>query len=471
MRTRDCEGSSRSYTPLREPLREGGDLAIVLPGAAPSTSALPPAVRPPSSPPFPTIILVLGLAAVAFSGCAAPRFGPPVEPAYASTEARAEAQRRVFGQVWALVNRRFYAHDFNGADWATARERYGAAAESAPSTAALYDVLNEMLAELGDAHTAALTPRESWEQYTAARALVGITLERIDDRWIVSELRPGGPAERAGVRPGWVALSRNGEVLPSQGISFLNTPGTPYEWAFLDERDRPRVLPLVAEVMADWTPPVERLLPGGWVYLRFDEFETDSQRWLRHRLRANRQARGIILDLRRNGGGSVWSLERVINDFFPKRVEYGTFITRAGREDSERSAWLGGAAYAGPLAVLIGEGSASSSEILADVLKHYGRAALVGRPTAGVVVASQYFRLWDGGELQLGTFDYRTLTGIRLEGGGVEPDVPVTRTLDIVRAGLDPDLEAAAAWLEAHAPATAGERTLAAGAAAESGRN
>ena len=396
-----------------------------------------------------TTFLALSLASIALTGCVMPRCGPPPTPVYHTEEERAEAQLRVLDQVWRKVDRRFYARDFNGADWATARERYREAAASAPTTEAFYEVLNEMLAELSDAHTAALTPEEAWQDYTAARALIGIGLERIDNRWVVSEVREEGPADRAGVQSGWIALRRDGRTLPAQGISFVNTPGQAYEWEFLDHQDRLRRLSVTAEVIADWTPPVERMAPNGWVYLRFDEFEPDYQRWLRQRLRAHRDAPGIILDLRRNGGGAVASLERIINDFFPRRVAYGTFVTRSGRANDESSAWFGGAAYRGPLAVLIGEGSASSSEILAYVLKHYRRATLVGRRTAGVVVASQYFRLRDGGELQLGTFDYQTLDGSRLEGKGVEPDISVTRTLAAVREGRDPDLDAAVQWLEA----------------------
>ncbi|HEX2099984.1 MAG TPA: S41 family peptidase [Candidatus Synoicihabitans sp.] len=402
--------------------------------------------------------------AVAVSGCVAPHLRPPREPVYASQEARAEAQREVLEQVWQHVDRRFYARDFNGADWATARERYRTAAEQATSTEAFYDVLNRMLEELGDAHTAALTPQESWEEFTAARALVGLSLERLDDRWVVAEVRPGSAAERAGVRPGWIALSRNGEALPTQGISFLNVPGQEYRWTFLDEMDTRRTLLLTAETMADWVPPVEQLSPEGWVYLRFDGFETDYQRWLRTRLRAHRVAPGIILDLRQNGGGAVSSLERIINDFFPERIAYGTFVTRGGREDNERSAWFGGANYTGPLAVLIGEGSASSAEILAHVLKHYRRATLIGRPTAGVVIASQYFRLRDGGELQLGTYDFRTVDGSRLEGQGVQPDIVVQRTLAAVRAGRDPDLDAAVEWLQQQRRVSAARATAAADA-------
>jgi carboxyl-terminal processing protease len=404
---------------------------------------------------FRLVVLTASLVALSLTGCVAPRFGPPPSPAYATAEARAEAQGRVLDQVWRQVDRRFYARDFNGADWETAWGRCWAATEPAPTTADFYTVLNAMLAELRDAHTAALSPQEAWQDYTAARALIGISLERMDDQWVVSEVRAGGTAERAGVEVGWVALRRNGEDLPADGIRFVNTPGQVYEWEFLDHHDQPRRLGLTAEVMADWMPPVERLAAAGGVYLRFDEFEPDYQRWLRDRLRAHRQAPGIILDLRRNGGGAVASLERIINDFFPERIAYGTFITRAGRTDHERSAWFGGANYTGPLAVLIGEGSASSSEILAYVLQHHRRATLIGRPTAGVVIASQYFRLRDGGELQLGTYDYRTIDGQRLEGRGVQPDIPVERALAAVRAGQDPDLDTALQWLEGQSRPTA----------------
>jgi carboxyl-terminal processing protease len=413
-------------------------------------------------------LLILLVLLGGMPGCVIVGVAPPSDTAVLAPEARAEVQSRVFDQVWDRVNRRFYARDFNGADWAAARATYRDRAIAAPNTEKFYGVINEMLAELGDAHTAALSPQEAWHKYTAARAMVGLYLERVDDQWVVSEVRPGSAAERAGVRPGWVALSRDGEPLPDQGISFLNTPGEIYHWAFLDYDDQRQVLPLLAEMTADWRPPVERVSDQGWVYLRFDEFEGDYQRWLRERLRVHQDAPGIVLDLRYNGGGAVLSLERIINDFFPRRVDYGMFVTRKGRERPERSAWFRGAAYRGPVAVLIGEGSASSSEILAYLLQHYQRATLIGRQTPGVVIASQHFGLADGGELQLGVFDYRAVDGSRLEGNGVKPDIHVPRTLRAMRQGEDADLEAAVAWLEQQRSQRA-RSELAAGAAGATG--
>lgn len=374
-----------------------------------------------------------------------------MEPVYASASERAEAQVATLEQVWRLVKKRFYAPDFNGAEWDTALERYRDRAAGAPNQEALYAVINEMLSELDDGHTGARTPREAWEDFMAERAFVGLNLERLDGQWVVSELRPGSAAEESEVEPGWIALSRDGEPLPEGSLDFESEPGTAYTWEFLNADDEQKVVTLEARTLPDWMPPQEWHSPEGWVYLRFDEFEVEYHKWLRERLKVHREAPGIVLDLRNNGGGAVSSLEYVINDFFPDRVPYGAFVSRKGKRDNEKSAWFDGVGYEGPVVVLIGGGSASSAEILAHVLKHYERATLVGRPTAGVVVASRYFSLRDGGELQLGLHDFESLDGSRLEGNGVEPDVLVERTLDDLREGYDADLAAAVKWLRAHA--------------------
>jgi carboxyl-terminal processing protease len=76
-------------------------------------------------------------------------------------------------------------------------------------------------------------------------------------------------------------------------------------------------------------------------------------------------------------------------------------------------------------------------------LKDHERATIVGRPTAGAVLASWFYSLPDGGELQLSREDYIAPNGRRIEGNGVEPNIVVTRTLADIRTGRDPDLETA----------------------------
>ena len=396
--------------------------------------------------------LALAVGLGLFSGCVVPSSHPPREPIYASADARAEAQQAVLKQAWKLVDKKFYAADYNGADWTTAYDRYAERAGAAIGNTALYEVINDMLAELNDAHTGAMSPLESWEDLMAARAFVGINLERIDDQWVVVDLRPGSAAEDAGVKLGWIAQARDGEVLEADGFTFRNEPDRTYAWTFLDEHDHAQVVNLTARTLSTRMPPVIKESDEGWIYLRFDEFETTYHTWLRQQLLAHRDAPGVILDLRQNGGGAVWSLERVINDFFPNRVSYGAFVSRAGRRDDEKSAWRDGVGFDGALVVLIGSASASSAEILAHVFKHYERGVLIGRPTAGAVVASRFYRLRDGGELQLGIHDFQSLDGPRLEGNGVQPDVLVERSLSDLREGIDSDLDAAVDWLRVHAP-------------------
>ncbi|MCC5022991.1 MAG: hypothetical protein J6386_09460 [Candidatus Synoicihabitans palmerolidicus] len=294
-----------------------------------------------------------------------------------------------------------------------------------------------------------MDPWAAWEDYVAERAFVGVNLERVEDQGVVVELRPGSATEEAGVQTGWVAIARDGETLGDEGITFTSEPGVGYEWTFVDEENVMKQVVLEARTLSDRMPPVERHSAEGWIYLRFDEFEEDYHDWLRERLEVHREAPGIVLDLRQNSGGTVSSLKRVINDFFEERMPYDAFVSHKGRLADEKSAWRDGVGYQGELVVLIGPGSASSAEILAHVMKHYERATLVGRSTTGVVVASQYFELRDGGRLQIGTFDYESLDGNRLEGNGVEPDLLVESTLAEVRAGRALEVEAAVDWLRA----------------------
>ena len=396
------------------------------------------------------------LGAVLFlGGCSLPRNSAPIEPVYASVAARTKAQQEVLFEAWKLVNKRFYNPEFNGAEWATAYDRYKDEAATAGSKEKLYDVINDMLGELDDGHTGALTPRAAWEEYREERAFVGLNLERLDGQWVITELRQGSSAAESEIAPGWIALSRDGESLGEDRLNFESLPGETYTWLFTDPEGDERSVPLLARTLPDWMPPEEKHSAEGWIYLRFDEFESEYHKWLGDRLKEHDEAPGIILDLRNNGGGSVSSLEHVINDFFEDRVSYGAFVSREGKRDDEKSAWRNREGYDGPVVALIGGGSASSAEIFAQVLKHYERATLIGRPTAGVVIASRKFRLDDGGEIQIGLQDFQTLDGSRLEGNGVKPDVEIERSLSDIREGRDADLEAAVEWLRVHASAKA----------------
>lgn len=175
------------------------------------------------------------------------------------------------------------------------------------------------------------------------------------------------------------------------------------------------------------------VLADGTVVLRFDHFDRTTVRWLARQIAHHRDAPGMIIDLRWNRGGWVTSNQRAVGLFFRDHVTIGYVTHRNGRRVVERSRSSGPANYAGPVALLVGRDSHSSAEVFARVLQYYGRAVVIGMPTAGEVLGARPYRLSDGGRLYVSTSDFTCCDGWRLEGVGVMPDV----TIIGMSAGLD----------------------------------
>ncbi len=386
---------------------------------------------------------ILALAALLLAGCVSTP-APRISLAAIPTEqtARAQANLAVFERAWSLVADRHYDPRTGGLDWKVAGEKFGAQAAAAKDETALYAVLNAMLDPLDDSHTHAIAPTQVRERRTQQRARTGFGMARIENRWVVNEVLPGSPAAQAGVQVGWIAVSRNGEPL-GERTRFAALEGETINWVFLDAGDREVRVAAVARTLSTAPRQEARVLEGGFVYLRFDEFDGPDRRWLGRELTKHRAAPGVVVDLRRNPGGETFSLGITLGEFFDRSVDCGTFITRGGDRSVKHSWQLGSANYAGKVAVLVDSATGSAAEIFSAVLQDHGRATIVGRRTAGAVLASRFYSLPNGGELQLSREDYVAPKGRRIEGKGVEPDVKVERTLAELRVGRDADLEAA----------------------------
>jgi carboxyl-terminal processing protease len=104
--------------------------------------------------------------------------------------------------------------------------------------------------------------------------------------------------------------------------------------------------------------------------------------------------------------------------------------------------------YAGPVAVLVDELTASASECFAGALQSLGRARIFGRQTLGQALPALTRRLTNGDVLMYVVGDFVTATGRRLEGEGVLPDEVVPLSLPVLRTGTDATLEAALRWID-----------------------
>lgn len=379
--------------------------------------------------------------AALLAGCATAPTEYREPPALSATSRRALNQR-VFDRVWNLVNRHYFDPHFRGVNWAAAHGRYQSQAIASTDDTALYDVLNRMCGELKESHLAALSPRRAHEWNTEHRAAVGIRWQVIEGQRVVSDVLPNSPADVAGVKVGWIAVSRNGTPL-RDGDPFITHVGVPVSYAFLDDHDKPRTLTMTPQLLT-FDREEASDLSDGWRYVRFDRFSVASISWLSRELKTHATAPGVVVDLRQNGGGSAFALGLAIAEFFPRRVGEGKMVQRSGTtEDAESLSWRS-ARYRGEVVLLVGRGSASAAEIFSHVLQFHQRAKVIGQPTAGAVIYARNFRLPDGGSIQIPVTDYVGLDGQRLEGRGVKPDVPVPLpTLADLRAGRDVALDRA----------------------------
>ncbi len=385
----------------------------------------------------------MGLSLALLAGCAtAPPVRVAVEQYPAAFQPRVQHNLSTFNAVWDLVNRKHYDPKFQGVDWKAAAATFAPRAAAAQDDTALYAVLNAMVAPLNDSHTHALTPTQVKERRTQLRARTGFNMIRLEGRWVVNEVLPGSPAEEVGVKLGWIVVARNGEPL-GERLDFRPKEGEAAPWDFLDNKDEAVRLAPAAKQLSIGPRQVARELADGFVYLRFDEFDGRDRRWLSRELKKHAAAPGVVIDLRRNPGGETFSLGITVGEFFDRAVDCGTFISRGGVRSVKNSWQIGSANYRGKVAILVDGATGSAAEIFSAVLQDHGRATVIGRRTAGAVLASWFYRLPGGGELQLSREDYVAPQGRRIEANGVEPDIVVTRALADVRAGRDPDLEKA----------------------------
>ena len=356
---------------------------------------------------------------------------------------RAVANLQVFDTVWDTVNSRYYDPRFHGEDWRSAALIYGPKAAAATDDAALYEAMNAMLGRLHDEHTGASTPLQARDFRTQKSAMTGFRLLRINGVWAVDEVLPGSSAAAAGVKPGWIVLTRDGQQLGEPLQLPTLSGGEIVRWEFLDARDQPVALALTASRVSTVLQQC-RALPGGALYLRFDEFDWSKMRWLSKQLKSHRDAPGVVIDLRHNPGGTLFALDFMLGEFFDQRFTFAIAIDRAGHQHSLRTLTFGSAHYPGRVAILVDHLSGSAAELFAGVMQEKHRAVIVGHRSAGAVLSARFRTLPDGGVLEYSDRDLLTAQNRRLQGNGVVPDrTTPAPTLADLRAGRDPDVEAA----------------------------
>jgi len=242
----------------------------------------------------------------------------------------------------------------------------------------------------------------------------------------------GTPAKRAGVKAGDLIVRLDDQ--PVKGMSLNDAvqimrgePGTSIRLTIVREgRDKPLQVSITRDVIEVQSVD-SRTLEDGYAYLRVSHFQTNTQEALDQALqKLERETdgglRGLVLDLRNNPGG-VLSAAVSVSDTF---LEDGLIVYTEGRIANSRlsySARPGDAVDGAPIVVLVNEGSASASEIVAGALQDHKRAIVIGNRTFGKGSVQTIQDLANGGALKLTTARYYTPDGRSIQAQGIDPDI------------------------------------------------
>jgi len=177
-----------------------------------------------------------------------------------------------------------------------------------------------------------------------------------------------------------------------------------------------------------------RMLEDDYGYIRIVQFQERTAKDLENALKEliknnkGKPVKGVILDLRNDPGGLLEQAVEVSDKF----IEEGLIVYIEGRKKDDKAMKFYARKnddYLGPLVVLVNEGSASASEIVAGALQDYKRAIIVGSKTFGKGSVQTIFPLGDGSAVRLTTAKYFTPKGRSIQAEGITPDITVDNNI------------------------------------------
>jgi carboxyl-terminal processing protease len=444
------------------PCRGRRGLAAAARSPQPAPAAPPP--PPPQQPLGRRLAAALLAGALALGAPAGLPPLPPPPPAAAVTQ-----EQLLFLEAWRAVDRAYVDKGFNGQNWFKVREdalkKKGAFASRADTHAAI----RALLKSLDDPYTRFLAPEQLSALRGATRgAVTGVGLEvafpaagadgaapGAPPPLVVIAPARGGPAERAGVRPGDRLLAIDGAPTAElslyaagaalQGaagstVTLTIAPGGGSNGSNSNAAAREVVLAREAievdAVDAALCPTAGGLAPAApssdaLGYIRIAAFNKSTVAETAAAvkdLRARGAAR-LLLDLRDNGGG-LFPAGVDVARLFLARGDVVLIADAAGvRDVYDANGVNGGGSKAlepdAPLALLVNRRTASAAEVLAGALKDNGRAAVAGERTFGKGVIQTLVELADGSAVAVTVARYQTPAGVDINRVGIAPDVAV----------------------------------------------
>lgn len=304
----------------------------------------------------------------------------------------------------------------------------------------------------GDPYTVYLNSdeaKEFQEQLSGTFSGIGAELGQDEqDNLIVVSPIEGFPAEKAGLRPQDIIMSINGESTAGmsidQAVSKIRGPkDTEVELRILRNKNEDLTIKIVRDNITIDSVKSE-ILDGNIGYIQISQFGEDTSALTEAAAKEFKQkgVKAVVLDLRGNPGGLLDASVDVASLWLPK----GETVLQQKRGDK-----VVGTAHASgnnilagiPTAVLINEGSASASEIVAGALKDHKAATLFGTTTYGKGSVQELKRFAGGSELKVTVARWYTPNGQNIDKTGISPDTEVVVSEEDYAAKRDPQKDAA----------------------------
>ena len=359
-----------------------------------------------------------------------------VSPSKSWAEPLQPSPKQLVDKVWQVLDQNYVDSSFNRQDWKAVRQSYLGRSYSSKQQA--YVAIQQMVAKLGDRYTEFIEP----QAYTALNAEingnlsgVGLQLAADEKTKAITVVAPieKSPAATAGILPGDVITKINGRSTQGMTINeavkqIKGAAGTPVVLTIRrGSQNLTFALTRANIALSPVTYRTQMTDAGKIGYIRLPEFTRTAPTEMNRAIVALEQqgVKGYVLDLRSDPGGlldaslkiaSMWMSQKPIVSLVDRQAVRKQYATD-GRALTDK-----------PLVVLVDNGSASASEILAGALQDNGRAILVGTRTFGKGLVQAVQPLGDGSAIKLTIAKYYTPNGRDINSVGITPDFVVELT-------------------------------------------
>lgn len=259
----------------------------------------------------------------------------------------------------------------------------------------------------------------------------GFQLDIVNGLLMIVSPIPNSPAEKAGLKPNDRIVKINKTLIENMSmidIDGLLNVGDSVDLTISRAGEKTKVVKL-ERTKIDLPSVNAKILDKNYGYIRVTQFQDNTAAQFQQSLdkQLTENVKGVIIDLRNNPGGLVHAATAIADNFLAAGLIVSTKNPNTGSEEKVHAQTESTLAKELPLVVLINEGSASASELLAGALQSHKRALIVGQASFGKGSVQNLIPLSNGDAIKLTTARYYTPSGQSIQAKGITPDIELSQ--------------------------------------------